>query len=190
VYVESLLIGQLQAKGYTIEQTPSKAGYILQVNILQVGMVDPNAYQAAVRNGPAFWGSSGAAMAGGAAAGGLIGYGATGLSGTGALGGALVGGAVAGLVDVVASSAVKDVTYSMITDIMISEKAGKEVSETRQSNVSTGRGSTVSQNADTKADRLRYTTRIGSSANKVNLKFEEAQPELEGTLARSIAGIF
>ena len=37
---------------------------------------------------------------------------------------------------------------------------------------------------------LTYQTRIASSANKVNLKFEEAQPILEDKLAASIAGIF
>jgi hypothetical protein len=190
VNIESLLSSQLQARGYAIEQTPSKAGYILQVNVLQIGMTDPNAYEASVKHGPAFWGSSAAAVGAGAATGALIGYGATGLSGTGALGGAVVGGVAAGILEVAINSAVKDVTYSMITDVLVSEKAEKNVSETRQTNVSTGRGSSVSQSVDKKTGRIRYATRIGSSANQVNLKFEEAQPELEGNLARSIAGIF
>jgi len=190
VYIEQLLIDKLQARGYRIETTPSKAGYILQVNVLQVGMADPNAYQATVQNGPAFWLGTGASVAAGATAGALIGYGATGLSGTGALAGGLIGGAAAGLLDVAVNSSVKDVTYSMITDVMVSEKAGKHVSETRQSNIASGRGSTISQNADKKSGRLRYATRIGTSANKVNLTFEEAQPTIEENLARSIAGIF
>ncbi|MCL1985201.1 MAG: complement resistance protein TraT, partial [Betaproteobacteria bacterium] len=109
---------------------------------------------------------------------------------TGALTGGLIGGAAAGIVDVAVNSAVKDVTYSMITDVMVSEKAGKDVSETRQSNIASGRGSTVSQHMDKKSGRVRYATRIGTSANKVNLTFEEAQPTIEENLARSIAGIF
>ncbi|KAB3425663.1 complement resistance protein TraT, partial [Escherichia coli] len=35
----------------------------------------------------------------------------------------------------------------------------------------------------------KYQTRIVSSANKVNLKFEEAKPVLEDQLAKSIANI-
>jgi len=122
--------------------------------------------------------------------GALIGYGATGYSTTGAIAGGLIGGAAVGLVDVVASSSVKDVTYSMITDVMVSEKAGKKVKETRQTNVASGRGSSISQSVDKETGRLRYATRIGTSANKVNLAFEEAQPAIEENLARSIAGIF
>ena len=182
------LIGKLEAKGYRIEHTPARAGYILQVNVLQVGMADPNAYQATVMRGP-YWGSA-ATVGAGAAAGALIGYGATGLSGTGALAGGLIGGVAAGLLDIAINSAVKDVTYSMITDIMISEKSMKKISETRQADLKSGRVSTVSQAVEGRADRVRYGTRIGTSANKVNLTFEEAQPMIEENLARSIAGIF
>jgi len=189
VYIEQQIISRLEARGYRIEAIPAKAGYILQVNVLQVGMADPNAYQAAVGNGPAFWGT-GASVAGGAALGALIGYGSTGLSSTGALTGGLIGAAAAGLVDIAINSSVKDVTYSMITDVMVSEKAGKNVYETRQSNIASGRGSTISQNVDKQSGRIRYATRIGTSANKVNLTFEEAQPAIEDNLARSIAGIF
>jgi hypothetical protein len=78
----------------------------------------------------------------------------------------------------------------MITDVLVSEKAGKKVRETRQASVATGRGSAVSQSVDKETGRLRYATRIGTSANKVNLSFEEAQPTIEENLARSIAGIF
>nr|CBA73471.1 conjugal transfer surface exclusion protein TraS [Arsenophonus nasoniae] len=38
-------------------------------------------------------------------------------------------------------------------------------------------------------NRHKYQTRIVSNANKVNLKFEEAKPELENQLAKSIANI-
>ncbi|EFC0592734.1 hypothetical protein CV150_005215, partial [Escherichia coli] len=35
----------------------------------------------------------------------------------------------------------------------------------------------------------KYQTRVVSSANQVNLKFEEAKPHLEDQLAKSIANI-
>jgi len=39
-------------------------------------------------------------------------------------------------------------------------------------------------------DWKRYQTRIVSTANKVNLEFAEAQPELVAGIVRSISGIF
>ena len=40
------------------------------------------------------------------------------------------------------------------------------------------------------SDWKRYRTRVMSKANKVNLEFEEAAPDLVAGLTRSIAGIF
>ena len=154
IYIGPRIETHLQAKGYRYEDDPKKAGYILQVNVLQVGMADPNAYQAAVKGGHAFWGSTAASMGAGAAVGALIGYGATGRSGT---------------------DAVKDVTYSIITDVLVSVRTSEESSK---------------QSAAVTSNRVLYATRIGSSANKVNLSFAEARPELEEGLAWAIAGIF
>jgi hypothetical protein len=49
-------------------------------------------------------------------------------------------------------------------------------------------GSEVSY--DEESSYKTYQTRIGSSANKVNLAFEEALPELKKGLITSIAGLF
>ncbi|EEC8868059.1 hypothetical protein E9N83_RS22285 [Escherichia coli] len=40
-----------------------------------------------------------------------------------------------------------------------------------------------------KLNQHKYQTRVVSSANQVNLKFEEAKPHLEDQLAKSIANI-
>uniref|UniRef100_UPI001F296E24 complement resistance protein TraT n=2 Tax=Cysteiniphilum TaxID=2056696 RepID=UPI001F296E24 len=40
-----------------------------------------------------------------------------------------------------------------------------------------------------KSDWLRYRTRIVSVANQVNLKFEEAKPELQAQIAKQVSGI-
>nr|EJO2700081.1 hypothetical protein [Escherichia coli] len=45
------------------------------------------------------------------------------------------------------------------------------------------------QNSDKHRNRHKYQTRVVSSANQVNLKFEEAKPHLEDQLAKSIANI-
>lgn len=109
------------------------------------------------------YGGWGGAVAGGAA-GALIGGAAAG--GEGALYGAGIGAVAGGAAELISGALVKDVTYSMMTDILISEKVkGQE-------------------------DREKYKTRIASSANQVNLEFQEALPVLEQNLAKSIAGIF
>jgi hypothetical protein len=92
-----------------------------------------------------------------------VGFGAAGamIGGrNGNIGGTIVGGVIGAGAALVANSLVEDVYYSAITDVRISDANG------------------------------RYSTRILSSANKMNLKWEVAQPELEKGLAGSIAGVF
>lgn len=79
---------------------------------------------------------------------------------SGKVGGAVVGGIIGAGAAVLANSLVEDVYYSAITDVRISDQQNQ------------------------------YQTRILSSANKVNLKWENAKPELEKGLANAIAGIF
>ena len=83
-----------------------------------------------------------------------------GASGRGILGVGLLGAAVG----VVADAAVKDVMYTGITDVRVSVRQPMRWA--------------------------RYTTRIMSTAEKVNLKFAVAKPYLEDGLAKSISGIF
>ncbi|MGD9638446.1 MAG: complement resistance protein TraT [Alphaproteobacteria bacterium] len=116
--------------------------------------------------------SSGSAI-GSALTGGAIG-GATGAavsngSTSTAIGGALVGGLAA----TVADAMVKDVTFNIITDIRLSQRNFN--------------ADDINENPD---NWKRYTARIISTANQVNLKLEEAIPELKKGIANSIAGVF
>ena len=94
--------------------------------------------------------------------------------------------------DTVANAAVKDVTYTVITDLQISEKAahGAKIQETDESALQQGTGSVMRQSSSFQAGWMRYQTRILSTAEKVNLDFNDALPVLEAGLANSIAGIF
>ena len=152
--IKSQLINKLQEQGYVVKATPKEAFYILQGNILYVGKGDPSALRESLYAGygGALAGAVGGALGGGAARGAK-----------GAAYGAGIGGLVGGIAEVVAGSLVKDVTYSIVTDLMISESKQK---------------------------RKRYQTRVLSTANKVNLKFEEAVIPLVQGLTKSIAGIF
>jgi len=179
--VKSLLISKLQAKGYIVTNTPAEAFYILQGSVLYVGKADPSALRESLYGG---YGGALAGAMGGAVVGGVtkgLGGAATGIG---------IGGLVGGVGELVAGSLVKDVTYTIVTDLMISERSVDKVEQTVQADLQQGKGAKIEQTSKSTVDRKRYQTRIVSSANKVNLKFEEAlSPMLEG-LARSISGIF
>ncbi|MGA2655638.1 MAG: complement resistance protein TraT, partial [Gammaproteobacteria bacterium] len=146
------LYSALTNKGYEVTSKADQAHYILQVNVLQAGELDAATRDEIVGRG-----------FGDAITGGLVGAGVGGLvSGhkDAVIGGALLGAAIGGL----ANATTHDITYSVITDVQITEKL--------------------------KSGNKVHKTRIASTANKVNLKFEQAEPELVEGLSRSIAGIF
>lgn len=184
--IQNRVTNILQDRGYTITSSAKNADYILQVNVLQVGQADPSALRSSVVSG---YGGVLTSGLGGA----IAGAGIAAVSGAGSAGltGAIAGGAILGsAAELVAGSMVKDVTFSIMTDVMLSEKTNFKVKETQAAKHSIGKGTTRTQSVERKSNRQRYQTRIASTANKVNLKFEEALPALEDGLARSIAGIF
>lgn len=142
-----------RAHGYKVMSNPSDAHYKVQANILSVGKVSKSASQSAPGHG---FGSALAGGATGAAAGSLSG------NSTAMLAGGLVGG-IGGLA---VDSLVKDVNFTMIVDLQISER----------------------KNA--KGSYERYTTRVVSHTNRVNLSFATAKPSLEVGLVNTIVGIF
>jgi hypothetical protein len=176
-----MIRAKLEGAGYTIVSNPQYAFYILQANILQVGEANPSALREALGTG--FGGTLG-----GMAVGGVIGGNSR--SPMGAYNGMAIGGLVAGAGELVAGSLVKDVTYSMITDLQIMERTDEAVTQTVNSDLSQGTGTRVTQTSASTKTRRKFQTRIVSTADQVNLKFEEALPQLEGQLAKSIAGIF
>lgn len=172
--LRGLIENKLKAKGYKIIHNPKKAFYILQANILYVGKANPSALRESL-----------AAGYGGPLAGALIGYAATGSGRTAAVGG-LIGGAA----EVIAGSLVKNVTYSIITDIQISEKSSTVVSQSTSSKLHQGKSTTVTQKTSSKRKWKKYQTRVASTANKVNLKFADALPVLKESMSKAISGIF
>jgi hypothetical protein len=172
------IVYKLTNSGYKITDDPNKAHYLLQANILKVGEAKPE-------DGNALLGGYGATLEG-AAVGGLIGLYSNNrmLPLTGGLAGAAIG--------TIADSMVKNVTYNVITDIQISEKVGKgvKVSEINNSNLIQGTSGSKQVTSNETTNWKRYQTRIVSTANKVNLNFAAAEPELIDGLVQSISGIF
>ncbi len=173
----------LEARGYRITNNPKEAHYWLQVNILSVDKASPTAAESALRQG------YGGAMLG-AAVGTATGAAIDGWAGAGI--GGLAGAAAFGIADTIAGAAVKDVTFMAITDVEIAERAeeGVIVREDRQQDAKQGVGGARRQSSTKVSEMNKYRTRVVSTANKVNLQYEEAASELTNGLARSISGLF
>lgn len=171
----------ITAKGYTVVVDPDQAQFILQANVLQVGKTSPSANESALRGG--YGGTLGA---------GMIGAGTAYALGAGgsreAVGVAIVGM----LVDTVAGAAVKDVYYSITTDIQIRERlrGGKTATATSQHKLAQGTSGNTELSYQEEVEWKTSQTRIISTANKVNLDFEEALPAMRAGLTRSLAGLF
>jgi len=181
--IEGAIVSALVARGYRVTQDPDAAHFRLLGNVLSVSKASPTAAEAALASG---YGGVFAGGATGAAVGGVThGW-------TGAVVGGAVGGILGGLTETVANAAVKDVTYMVVTDIEITEKArpGVIVRQDSQQNASQGMGGRRTQTSSEVMDVKKYRTRIVSTANKANLAYDEAAPQLTQGLIRSVSGLF
>ena len=168
----------LAQNGWSVTNDFTKAHDRVQVNILQVGKAkNANAVYASLSNG-----------FGGALAGGLLGSAIA----SGAASGAIAGGAIGAGAGWISGMLVKNVTYSMITDVQVAQRTedGALVTTDTKSNLAQGNSGTQTQSMHTKSNFVKYRTRIASTANKVNLDFNDAKPVLAKQMAHEIAGIF
>jgi hypothetical protein len=164
----------LREKGYKLVEDPEEARYLLQVNVLQVARSDLKAAEQALKRG----------------------FGKPLLSGKQVpskvkkvvAAGACLGNAVSK----VASAMVQDIVYTVITDVQISEHTEQAVAIKEKIKSTLKQGTRGSKNitATEIINWKRYQTRVVSTANRVNLQFEQAVSLLITGLSRSIAGIF
>ena len=178
------VIAAVQAKGVRVVDNPKLAKFFLQANVLQVGKTSPTAIQQARGGG---YGAGMAGAATGLAVAGMTG-GGYGPSGRAMATGALIGG----LGEVIAGSMVKDVYYSIITDVQVKERLAEGKTATLNSNHANKQGTSGSENVTftDRVDMKTYQTRVVSSANKMNLEWNEAAPALRAGLTRAIGGMF
>lgn len=169
----------LKAQGYQVMTSPERAHYLLQANILKVGKMSQSASQTALGGG---FGSALAGAGTGAALGALTDSGHN----------VLVGGLAGGVVGLAADSLIKNVNYTVVADIQLSERVGKgvKVSEQFNSSLDNGSSSGTVQTSTRDSQFMRYRTRVVSTANKVNLSFNEARPVLEQGLVKTLSGLF
>ena len=171
--IEQKIVNALSAKGYRVVNDPAEAKYWLQANILKVDKVN-------LDNDNGF---SDAAL--GAGIGGILGAQRSGGAYT-ALGWGLAGAAIGTLADAL----VDDTAYAMVTDILISEKTGRNVQNSTKNVVKQGNSGTMTSSTSSSSNIEKYSTRVLSTANQVNLKFNSAVPILEDELIKVITGIF
>lgn len=171
------IMAAIESHGYKVVSNPNSAHYLLQANVLKVGKMSKSASQSAIGGG------YGSALAG---AGAGVALGSLSNSSNAALAGGLVGGALG----MAADSLVKDVNYAMITDVQVSERTNGPIYQKTNSKLKQGTSAQTVQQYSEKTNFKRYRTRVVSNADKVNLKFAQARPELERGLVKVISGIF
>ncbi len=180
VSIDQDLRNALQNKGYQVVSSPKQAHYLLQVNILQVGKQREQDAWGALNGG---WGSALGGAGAGVMAGGMFGHSDKTM---------LAGGLIGGVISSVADSMVEVISYTMTTDIQISEKTsgGTVVTEKSKSLLTQGTSGHKTSSYTESGNRKKYQTRIVSLAQKTNLKFEDAELALKQGLATSVAGMF
>lgn len=176
VEIEDQIKRAFESKGFKVVSDPDEAYFMIQANVLQIGKTDATDSDSALKSG---------------FGGGLLGAGisaATGGSGNNIGVGAAIG-AVAGLL---ADTMVKDIYYSMVTDVEIRQRPAinEKIVQSEENYSDQGIASTVSQNVNTNDVQWKiYRTRVISTANQVNLQFEEAKAELSKGIAKSLSGL-
>ncbi|EGG0594928.1 TPA: complement resistance protein TraT [Escherichia coli] len=167
----------VKARGYQIMTSPDKAYYWIQANVLKADKMDLRESQGWLSRG-----YEGAAV-GAALGGGITAY------NTGSAGTTLGVGLATGLIGMAADAMVEDINYTMITDVQIAERTRTSVRTDNVAALRQGTSGSKIQTSTETGNQHKYQTRVVSSANQVNLKFEEAKPHLEDQLAKSIANI-
>lgn len=175
--LQAKIASAVTEKGYQVVTNPDTAGYWIQANVLKADKMDLRESQGWLSKG--YEGSATAAT---------LGAGITAYNSNSA--GATLGvGLAAGLVGMAADAMVEDVNYTMVTDVQIAERTSTKVQTDNVAVLRQGMSGAKVQTSSETGNQHKYQTRIVSNANKVNLKFPEAQPVLEDQLAKSISNI-
>jgi len=166
--------------GYKIVSDPDQAQFQMVAYVLNLEKASPSAAAEALNRG-----YMGGAIAAGAAV-GAVSYSRRPV--TGAVGVGLAAGAV----ELVSGALVKNVTYMLVCDVQITEKAkeGVIVRKDTRINAKVSDAGSSQQSTSEVGDRKEYRTRIVTTANKVNLTLEEAQDLMFKKTAYALSGFF
>lgn len=165
---------------YQIIDDPEQAQFQMIVYVLNLEKTSPTAAEQALHQG-----YMGGAVATGAVVGAVS-------NDSSPFRGAAVGGLVGGAAEFISGSLVKDITYMLVSDIQIKEKAAQGVIVRKDSKVDAKISDSGSsqQTVSEASNKKEYRTRIVTTANKVNLKLEEAEELMFKKAAYAMAGFF
>ncbi len=168
----------LNQNGYELVENPEDAQFRLLAYVLNLEKASPSAAEAALSQGY---------LGGSVAAGAAVGY-----TTKGGYRGAAAGGLLGGAAEFISGALVKDVTYMLVVDVEISEKAAKGafVRTDTQIDSKVSDAGSARQTVSEVSNRKEYRTRIVTTANKVNLKLEDAQDLMFKKTAYAMAGFF
>ena len=155
--------------GYAIVDDPNAAHFQMNVYVLNLEKASPTAAESALRGG--YVGE----VAAGAAAGAVINRNSNVYTG------AAVGGLLAAGASTIANSLVKDVTYMLVADVQIKEKARKGVIVRKDSQISAkvSDAGTSTQRVSEATNVKEYRTRIVTTANKANLELATIRDDVD-----------
>lgn len=164
--------------GYRIVNDPDSAHFTMVAYVLNLEKTSPSAAEVALNQG----------YMGGAIAGGAV----TGALASNSYRGAAAGGLLGGAAELVGGALVKDVTYMLVCDVQIKErtKHGAIVRKDTQIDAKVSDAGSSRQTVSEVSNQKEYRTRIVSTANKANLKLEDAQDLMFQKTAYALSGFF
>jgi len=166
--------------GYQIIDDPDQAQFHMVAYVLNLEKASPTAAEEALNKG-----YMGGAIIAGAAVGGIAN---TSHPVNGIVGGGILGGGT----ELITGALVKNVTYMLVCDIQITEKTkeGVLVRKDTKLNAKVSDAGSSQQTVSEVSDRKDYRTRIVTTANKVNLKIEDAQDLMFKKTAYAMSGFY
>lgn len=167
--------GKLVAKGFSITNSPSSAGYIIQANLLHMGAEKEDLTADGMLAGGF----------GGALGGSRMGSGLTSAI-AGAAGMGIVGSIAGGLV----GSMIHVDTYFGAVDIQVKEASEGMVKGVMKTDAKQGSATTLQTEKEVKSNFQEYRTRIIVKATQTNINRQKACQAIADRLASQIVGMF
>lgn len=163
---------------YRLVDDPEQAQFVLSAFVLNLEKASPSASDQALNRGFEGGGVLAGAAIGGAARGDWK--------------GAVAGGVVGAGVEMISGALVKDITYMLVCDVQIKERTKNGTLVKRATDISTrvSDAGYTQQSIDETSNMKEYRTRIVTTANKANLKLEEAAPLIYSKTASAMNGFF
>ena len=175
------ILGSLQSRGYQITQEPNDAKLLLQVNLLNLKRTTRSSARTALNAGYGSPAGLEGAVIGGATASAVSG----GNNDYATVGGGVLGG----ILGVMFDANTQDINYTMVADVQLSTRQGGDISYPGKVNLQQGTSGSEVAEYERKVPWIKHRTRLVTTANKVNLKLDEAAPAIRDDMIGVLTGM-